>query len=168
MTISPLRLLNPVGGGLVNLFMGGDFEGTIGWMGNVNKGKFEADTTQYHSGSKSLKITVPSDTATSSTGISLPVVMTDGKQYTSTGWLYSEVPRTIRINGYSLYWGKPVTYSIKLPAKQWTYFTTPLFVASNPPTTAHDAGFAIFVNGTTGNDIEPFWLDDFNIWEKEY
>ena len=94
--------------------------------------------------------------------------MIDGKQYLATGWLYSEVARKIRINGYSNYWNTQLIYSIDLPAGEWTYFATPTMVATNPSQDAHATGFAALISGETGNDVDPFWMDDFAIWKKEY
>lgn len=139
-----------------NLVLNSDFENPIANVANVNSGRGGVSVDYSYQGSRSLKVSLDPTISSNDSGV---IVRFSNPQpnstYTATGWLYSTVARTLIISGYSSTWASRGRLPVVLQAKTWTkfeyHFTTEISVAN--------AGVAVFVNGTTGNDIQPFYID---------
>ena len=139
-----------------NYVLNSDFENAITNVNNVNSGRHSGFTDYSYKGSHSLKVSIePGATSPASGVIINPKNAQPNSTYTATGWVYSDISRTLNINGYSAAWNSRGKLTVALAAKTWTkfeyHFTTEASVAN--------AGVAVFTNGTTGIDIQPFYID---------
>lgn len=139
-----------------NYFLNSDFENPITNVNSVNSGRARRSTGYGYQGTGSVKVSIISDITNSDSGVIIrPKSAQPNTTYTATGWLYSDVSRTLVISGYSANWVDRGRVSVALAAKTWTkfeyHFTTGASVAN--------AGVAVLVNGTTGIDIQPFYID---------
>ena len=139
-----------------NLVLNSDFENAITNVDNVNRGNGSWSTDYSYQGNRSVKVVLVPPVTSADSGVIIRFKNAQpNATYTATGWLYSDVSRTLTISGYSAAWWSIGRLSVALAAKTWTkfeyHFTTEISVAN--------AGVAVFVNGTTGNDIQPFYID---------
>ncbi|MFV0979419.1 phage tail spike protein [Latilactobacillus sakei] len=139
-----------------NLVLNSDFENPISNVANVNSGRGGVSVDYSYQGSRSLKVSLDPAISNKDSGV---IVRFSNPQsnstYTATGWLYSNVARTLVISSYSSNWTSLSRLPVVLQANTWTkfeyHFTTEISVAN--------AGVAVFVNGKIGNDIQPFYID---------
>lgn len=139
-----------------NLVLNSDFENPIANVANINSAIGSASTEYSYQGSRSLKVSLNPTISSNDSGVVIRFSNPQSNSnYTATGWLYSNVARTLVISGYSSTWASLGRLPVVLQANTWTefeyHFTTEVSVAN--------AGVAFFVNGTTGNDIQPFYID---------
>lgn len=139
-----------------NLVLNSDFENPIANVANINSAISSVSTEYSYQGSRSLKVSINPTISSNDSGVIIRFSNPQSNStYTATGWLYSNVARTLVISGYSSTWASRGRLPVVLQANTWTkfeyHFTTEISVAN--------AGVAVFVNGTTGNDIQPFYID---------
>lgn len=139
-----------------NLVLNSDFENPIANVAYVNSGWGGVSVDYSYQGSRSLKVSLDPAISSNDSGVVIRFSNPQSNStYTATGWLYSNVARTLVISGYSSTWASRGRLPVVLQANTWTkfeyHFTTEISVAN--------AGVAVFVNGTTGNDIQPFYID---------